>query len=226
MTNYRAARKRVTVSVGRSVRIIRELQSETTQRAKRFSEDPMQVVRSRGRRPVAFVLLLALLLVAHGQTGGSATPLEATKVVEAFLGSWDLTGSATDPLSKGRSHLTVTMHCESAALGMAVSCRMASDETGGSHAEMASIIGYSPDDRLVHLMEVSSSGTYHEHKGRWNGNVIQFERMSKSVAGKQIVEDFSIGFPSPRKMTVTSVEEAAEGRSTMELVGTKRSGVK
>jgi hypothetical protein len=47
--------------------------------------------------------------------------------------------------------------------------------------------------------------------------------MSKSVGGKQIVEDFSIGFPSPGKITVKSVEEAAEGRSTMELSGTKGS---
>ena len=180
----------------------------------------MEAVRSRSRRTAA-ALLLALPLVAAGQSGGSAASPEVKKVVEAFLGRWNLTGTSTDPISKTPSHLTVTIQCEPVALGMAVSCRMASDESGGGHAEMISIIGFSPDDQQVHLMEVSSSGSYHEHKGRWNGNVIQFERMSKSVAGKQIVEEFSIGFPSPGKITVKSVEEAAEGRSTMELVGTK-----
>lgn len=182
----------------------------------------MESVQSRTRLAAAG-LLLALPLVAAGHSGGVAASPEVKKVVEAFLGHWNLTGSATDPVSKTLSNLTVTIQCEPAALGMAVSCRMASDETGGGHAEMVSIIGYSPDDRLVHLMEVSSSGSYHEHKGRWDGNVIQFDRMSKSVAGKQIVEDFLIGFPSPGKITVKSVAEAAEGRSTMELVGTKGS---
>lgn len=178
----------------------------------------MEALRSRSRRTAA-ALLLALPLVASGQSGSVASP-EVEKVVEAFLGHWSLTGRSTDPISNTPSHLTVTIQCEPVALAMAVSCRMASEETGGGPVEVMSIIGYSPDDQLVHLMEVSSSGSYHEHKGRWNGNVIQFERMSKSVAGKQIVEEFSIGFPSPGKITVKSVEESAEGRSTMELVGT------
>jgi len=62
-------------------------------------------------------------------------------------------------------------------------------------------------------MEVASPGSYHEHKGRWNGNVIQFERMSKSVAVKPVIEDFAIGFPSTGRITVTSAEEAPAGRS-------------
>jgi hypothetical protein len=184
----------------------------------------MESLRSRFRRTAA-ALLLALPLVASGQSGSAASP-EVKKVVEAFLGHWNLTGSFTGPISSTPSYLTVTIQCEPVALAMAVSCRTASQETGGDLVEVTSIIGYSPDDQLVHLMEVSSSGSYHEHKGRWNGNVIQFERMSKSVAGKQVVEDFSIGFPSPGKITVKSVEEAAAGRSTMELVGTGGSGAR
>lgn len=183
----------------------------------------MQTVLSRGRRAVALVILTARPRMAHGQSGGSAAPPEVKRTVEAFLGHWNLTGSYTEPNSKTPSRLTVTIQCESAALRMAVICRMASDETGGGHVEMASIIGYSPEERLVRLMEVSSSGSYHEHKGRWSGNVIQFELLSKSVAGKQIIEDFSIGFPSPGKMTVRSVEETAESKATMDLVGTKGS---
>ena len=171
-------------------------------------------------------LLLAVPPVAAGQSGSAAASPEVKKVVEANLGHWNLTGTLTDPNSKTPSRLTVTIQCEAAALGMAVSCRVASDETGGGHAETVSIMGYSPDDQLVHLMEVSSSGSYHEHKGRWKGNVIQFERMVKVVAGKRIVEEFSIGFPSPGTITIKSVEETAEGRSTMELMGTKGSQAK
>lgn len=41
------------------------------------------------------------------------------------------------------------------------------------------------------------------------------------VVNAVIVEDFSIGFPSPGTMTITSIERAAEGRSTLDLVGTR-----
>lgn len=72
-------------------------------------------------------------------------------------------------------------------------------------------------------MEVSSSGSYHAHRGRWSGSLIQFDLLSKTVAGKQVVEECSIGFPSPGKMTVTSIEETTEGKSTLDLIGTTRS---
>ena len=75
-------------------------------------------------------------------------------------------------------------------------------------------------------MEVSSEGEYHEHKGHWSGNLIQFEPLSKSFAGRKTVGDFSIGFPSPGRMTVKSVEESVEGRSTMEIAGTKGSSTR
>jgi hypothetical protein len=167
-------------------------------------------------------LFIALPLAGFAQSGGSAAPLEVKKTVDAFLGRWALTGTYTESGSKNPSHLTVTIQCESALLGAVVICGMASDDTGGGHIEVASIIGYSPDERRIHLMEASSSGSYHEHKGRWIGDVIQFERLSKSEAGKQIVEDFSIGFPSPGTMRVKSIEETPEGRSTMDIVGKKQ----
>jgi hypothetical protein len=169
---------------------------------------------------------MALPLAGHGQSGGSAAPPEVKKTVDAFLGRWTLTGTYTESNSKNPSHLTVTIQCESALLGVAVICRMTSDDTGGGHIEVASIIGYSPDEQRIHLMEASSSGSYHEHRGRWIGDVIQFDLLSKSEAGKQIVEDFSIGFPSPGTMRVKSVEETAEGRSTMDIMGRKESNAK
>jgi len=186
----------------------------------------MQAVLPKGRHIAAFALLMALPLAGHGQGAGSAAPPEIKKTVDAFLGRWTLTGDYGEPNSKTPLRLTVSIQCESALLGMAVICRMRSDDTGGGHIEVASIIGYSPDDQRIHLMEASSSGSYHEHRGRWKGDVIQFERLSKSEAGKQIVEDFSIGFPSPGTMRVRSIEETAEGSSTMDIVGRKESNAK
>jgi hypothetical protein len=169
---------------------------------------------------------MALPLAGDGRSGGSAAPPEVKKIVDAFIGRWSLTGTYTEPNSKRPLQVTVTIQCESALLGMAVMCRMTSDDTNGGHVEVASIIGYSPDDQSIHLMEASSSGSYHEHRGRWIGDVIQFDRLSKSEAGKQIVEEFAIGFPSPGTMRVKSVEESAEGVSTMVIVGRKESNAK
>lgn len=159
--------------------------------------------------------------VAHGQRGGPAVHTEVRRIVDAFLGHWTLTGRFTDPGVATPLHVTGTIDCESAAGGMAVHCRVVNAVTGGGQIEIATIVGYSPDDHRVHLMEAASMGSYHEHRGSWNGNVIQFERLTKSVAGKRIVEDFAIGFPSPGTMTITSIERAAEGRSTLDLVGTR-----
>lgn len=170
---------------------------------------------------LGFVLLLAIPSVAHGQRVRPAVHTEVRRIVDAFLGHWTLTGRSTKPGVATPSLVTGTINCESAVGGMAVHCRVVNAVTGGGQIEIATIVGYSPDDHRVHLMEAASVGLYHEHRGRWNGNVIHFERLTKSVDGKRIVEDFAIGFPSPGTMTITSIERAAEGRSTLDLVGTR-----
>jgi hypothetical protein len=71
-------------------------------------------------------------------------------------------------------------------------------------------------------MEISSSGSYHDHKGRWRDNEIVFEPLTYSVSGRKTTEHFSIGVPAPGKLTVKSIEEGAEGKSTMELTGARR----
>jgi hypothetical protein len=46
------------------------------------------------------------------------------------------------------------------------------------------------------------------------------------ASGKRIVEEFAVDFPSPDRMTVSSIEPAAEDRSTLELVGTKETAAR
>ncbi len=75
-------------------------------------------------------------------------------------------------------------------------------------------------------MEVASPGLYHQHEGQWNGRVIQFERLTKSIGGTRVVEDFAIGFPSVGRLTITSVESEPKGQSTLRLVGTRAVEVK
>ena len=137
--------------------------------------EPVHSATLRGA--LACVLLVALSSTAHGQSSVPAIPPGVKKTVDAFLGHWILTGSSIDPGSKTPSRVTGTIDCEPAAGGMAVRCRVVNAVTGGSQVEISTIVGYSPDDRQVHLMEAASSGSFHEHRGRWNGPVIQFERL-------------------------------------------------
>ncbi len=113
------------------------------------------------------------------------------------------------------------MDCEPAAGAMAARCRVVNSIIGGGHVEVATIVGYSPDDHRVHLMEAASDGAFHVHQGSWQGAVIEFERLTKSVAGQRVVEDFAVGFPSAGMMTIKSKEYSAEGIATLDLVGTK-----
>jgi len=42
------------------------------------------------------------------------------------------------------------------------------------------------------------------------------------VTGRKTTEPFTIGIPGSGKMTMESIEEGAEGKSTMELIGARR----
>jgi hypothetical protein len=94
--------------------------------------------------------------------------------------------------------------------------------TDGSRVELTSVIGFSPDERIVRLMEISSSGSYHDHRGRWQDDQIVFEPLTYSVSGRKTTEHFAIRVPEPGKMTIESIEEGAEGKSTMLLTGARR----
>lgn len=169
-------------------------------------------------RPVfvgASLLLFQLALCA--QSKEAALPPETAKTVNSFRGHWTLRGTDIAPGSKQRIALTATMNCESVAHGNAVRCRL----NGDDHSELVSLIGYSPDERIVRLMEISSAGANHVHTGPWDGNVIRFEKLTYWEAGQKRVETFSIGFPSPGKMTVRSVTETANGTDILDMMGTR-----
>lgn len=172
------------------------------------------------------ILLLSTASAVLGQVDVASAPPEVRKTVEAFLGHWPLSGTSNERSSATPLRVTGTMDCELALAGVAVRCRVTNVDSEGAQIEIATIAGYSPDDNRVHLMEGASPGLYHQHAGRWKGSVIQFERLTKSVGGKRIVEDFAIGFPSLGRMTISATEYDGRDRSTLRLVGTRVVGEK
>lgn len=183
---------------------------------------------SRSCYSVAGLLLIALATLCSASRMVQAQDCdvmqapEIKKTVDAFLGHWAMSGTYREPNARAPVNLTSKMDCVLTALGKAVTCHVVTKGTDGSGVELTSVVGFSPDERLVRLMEISSSGSYHDHKGRWRDNQIVFEPLTYSVSGKKTTEHFSINIPAPGKMEIESIEEGAEGKSTMELAGTRR----
>ena len=170
---------------------------------------------------LAFLAVTLVCYVVQSQNRPEAAPLEVKKTVDAFLGRWTMTGTYREPNMRAPIDLTSKMGCELTALGKAVTCKVVTDGTDGSRVELTSVVGFSPDEGIVRLMEISSSGSYHDHRGQWQGDQIVFEPLTYSVSGQKTTEHFTISIPEPGKMTIESIEEGTEGKSTMKLSGAR-----
>jgi len=187
----------------------------------------MRCIDRIGRHPGTVLSMIALAIVgpamrvAHGQDHDQTGSPEVKRTTDAFLGHWTMTGTLREPNAREPVRLTSRMDCELTALGKAATCHVVTDGTDGSHMELTSVVGFSPDEHLVRLMEISSSGSYHDHRGRWQDRKIVFEPLTYSVSGRRTTEHFSIGVPAPGKLTIESTEEGVSGQSTMELAGAR-----
>ncbi|HTT00725.1 MAG TPA: hypothetical protein VMG11_01445 [Steroidobacteraceae bacterium] len=181
------------------------------------------LVSGAGVAGIFRVLLAVAPLLAYADSAPPAPP-EVKKTVDAFAGHWTLTGTDREPGNTTAAAVNGTMDCKSAALNAAVSCLIAAD-VSGSRVEAATVIGYSPDEHLVRWMEISSTGEYHDHHGRWNGNRIEFEPLTYAVAGERMTEYFSLSFVSDHQMIWKATTKMREGESRLELSAT-RAGAK
>ena len=183
--------------------------------------DPFTGPRRRMEWLAVATLTLAIV-PAHGETESTPKPPpEIRKTVDAFVGSWSLTGTDQEPGAQ-LVRFDLVIDCKRASLGAAVSCRIAGRLPGVGPVEAAAVIGYSPDEQRVRWMEISSTGEYHDHKGKWNGDAIEFEPLTYSIAGKQATEYLSIRFPSPGVQQLRSVTETADGKSILDWSGKRR----
>jgi hypothetical protein len=60
-----------------------------------------------------------------------------------------------------------------------------------------------------------ATGEYHDHKGKWKGDMIVFEPLVYMSAGKKCTETFSLSFPSIATFALNSVTETTAGLSTI-----------
>jgi len=174
------------------------------------------------RAIVAGILMVAVFLSrAQRPNNESAAPPEIKKTVDALVGLWLLTGTNTESGAKTPVNFEMKMDCKRAALGAAVTCSFSGKMPGVGPLEASAVIGYDPEEKVVRWMEISSTGEYHDHRGRWKNNAIEFEPLEYSVSGKKATEDLRIAFPASGKLTLTSTTQTAEGKSVLECTGNR-----
>jgi hypothetical protein len=175
--------------------------------------------RSAGRHAVCSVALVASIF-----TAGAANPVtgmtEIRRTVDTLVGHWVLIGTDVEPGKTSSVPAKLIMDCAPTALHRAVTCHMWAD-LAGDRIEAALLIGYSPDEQLVRWMEIASSGEYHDHRGRWKGDAIQFEPLAYTISGVKMTEYLTISFPSPGTSKWKWTVEASQGNQVVELTGNK-----
>jgi hypothetical protein len=158
---------------------------------------------------------MAVASYAQSKSESRTLPPEVKRTVDALVGHWSFRGSDVEPGVKEPLNVSMEIDCWLAVLGTAVACALRGNIENSGPIEAATIVGYDPDEQIVHWMEISSTGEYHDHKGKWKGDMIVFEPLVYMSAGKKCTERFSLSFPSIATFALNSVTETTAGLSTI-----------
>lgn len=149
-------------------------------------------------------------------------PSDVKRTVDALVGQWRFEGNDVEPGVKEQLKVTMAFDCRLAALGAAVACTLSGDVANSGPIEAASIVGYDADEQIVHWMEISSTGEFHDHRGKWKGEMIAFEPLVYTSAGKKCTETFTLSFPSAGTFVLKSVTQTPAGLSTITGIAKRR----
>lgn len=119
------------------------------------------------------VVSFAVLANPQIKNGSPKAPPEVKKTVNALAGRWHFEGTDSEPRAAAPQRVVMEIECRQAALGTAVACTLTGRMAGFGPLEAAAIVGYNQDEHLVHWMEISSTGEYHDHRGKWKGDRIE-----------------------------------------------------
>jgi hypothetical protein len=173
---------------------------------------------------LSIICLISIAMASYAQSQGEShtQPPPVKRTVDALVGHWTFKGSDAEPGVKEPLNVSMEIDCRLAVLGAAVTCTLRGNVTNSGPIEAATIVGYDPDEQIVHWMEISSTGEYHDHKGKWKGEMIVFEPLVYMSAGKKCTETFTLNFPSIGTFTLNSATETTAGLSTITGTAKKR----
>jgi hypothetical protein len=176
----------------------------------------------RSNRALHTLTLLAVLTPCE-LVGAEAKPPvdDVKKTVAAFAGHWSFHGSVTESGSTASAILTAVMDCKSAVSGTAVACSL-SAKVDVSTITAAILIGFNGADGRVYWMEISSTGEYHAHRGRWRGDTIEFEPLVTPAEHGSSTETLQVAFPSKGTLRLKSTTATTDASSTIEATALRR----
>lgn len=104
-----------------------------------------------------------------------------------------------------------------------MACNLLAECAVAGPMEATLLIGYDAEENVVHFMGVSSTGEYHDHRGQWKGNAIEFERLTYTTEmGQQASEELHYSFPSPGVLNLRSTIRDGQGTMTLSGEGRRR----
>jgi hypothetical protein len=159
------------------------------------------------------VLLCVFTLTATAFAAShSEQPPELQKTVDAFLGKWTFDGKLTTPALPAPAPTKMTIDCSKTALDTAVLCQATGESTGVGPMGMGLLIGYSGEEKKVHLMAITAMGEHHDHIGVWkDDSTLSFEPLKFKAGGKESTENLEFHWTSDKAMTFKSTITGADG---------------
>jgi hypothetical protein len=138
-------------------------------------------------------------------------PLDAKKIVDAFVGSWSGTGTLTAPGAQP-VRFPVALECKRAAGGRVANCVQSGTLPGEGAFEAILIIAVDDETRVVHFMGANSTGQADDHKCSWkSGKRLECEPLKRTQAGQPISVTMVADFLDPSTMSSRSVTTLAGG---------------
>ncbi len=114
------------------------------------------------------------------------------------------------------------MDCRSAALGSGAVCTSEGTASIGAMSQTC-LLAYSPEERTVHYMCVTSMGEVHDHKGQWKTNSIEFVPLEGFLSGGRMVENVTMSFPDRATIKTRSVVTLPDSSvMTFDFTGARR----
>ena len=137
-----------------------------------------------------YAALAALLFTSVPALSGDPTPPEVTRLF-VFAGKWHGKLELVQPGQEAKS-LDFELDCKAVEAAWAVTCTGVERSADGATTE-EDVLGYDPNENLVHFFTVDNEGETHDHKGRWTSA----DTLSLEHRGKFVDKPFS------EKLTIT-----------------------
>jgi hypothetical protein len=137
----------------------------------------------------------------------SADPPPPPEVQQLFVfaGAWRGKLELVQPGQPAQT-LDFQFDCKAVEAAWAVTCSAVEKGADGTTTE-ADVLGYDPNDKLVHFFTVDNAGETHDHKGRWTSADTLALEHTGTLEGKPLAEKLTIVFRG-RELTAEFVGTA------------------